>query len=139
MKSLALLDEPGIAQDAADLLGRNRQPLSNARNLFPFSCPDLRYDDLCKFLGDLLKALVADHSLRPGAQGLVNTRGAQDVRLQSDELFPKMIPIVGTQQCCGLGRALLRLIPLLKEVVRSGHSAHDVSARQQAAVLRVLG
>src|ERR1700730_6004911 len=94
--SLALLDEPGIAQDAANLFGRNRQPLGDAGNLLPFSCPDLRYDDFCEFLGNLLKTLIADQTLRPAAKGLVNTGCAQDMRLQSDELFPKMIAIVRT-------------------------------------------
>src|SRR5579859_4971962 len=59
--------------------------------------------------------------------------------LQRDQLFPKMIAIIGTQQGGSPGRALLGLIPLLKEVIRGSHSAHDVSARQQATVLRVLG
>src|ERR1700689_843028 len=117
--SLALLQEPGVAQDPPHFFRRNGQAIRNSGYFLSFSCPHLGNDDFRKLFGYLLKGLISYHSFRPGTKCLVNTGGAQDMRLQSDEFLPEMISIVGTEERGGLGRAFLGHIPLLKEVVGS--------------------
>jgi len=110
-----LVDEPN-AQMRRTFWAKSKPSQQREETFFPFSCQT----SVCisaKFLGDLLKALVADHSSDQARRSRY-TRGAQDVRLQSDELFPKMIRSSERKQSGGLGTRIASPHPLLKEVVR---------------------
>jgi hypothetical protein len=62
-----------LAKNSADLFRGYRKAFRNSRYLSAFPMPDLGDDDFGEFFTNLLKCLIADHSLGPAAERIVDT------------------------------------------------------------------
>src|SRR4051812_12146647 len=100
--------------------------------------PDFRDYDFGEFLTDLLKSLLADHSLGPGAKRVVYAGSSHDSRFQGGQFLEQLIVFAHSNKLCRFVNATPRELPILEEVVRCGHAALEVSGREQSPILSVF-
>src|SRR5215472_9887576 len=90
---------PDTPQDAAHLFRRDGKASRYTRNLATLAFPDFGDDELSKFYCDLLKGLVSNRPLRPGAKCRIDGAGSKNAGIQRLQIVPCTLGMDTFRKC----------------------------------------
>ncbi len=120
-------------------LGEIESRVATRETFRPSRSQTLGMINSAKLLGDLLKGLVSNCTLRPRAQRWVNASGAKDASLQRLQIVPRSIGMNTFRQPDRLVIASARGLQVAEESITVGQPLPDIGVGQKAAVLGLPG